>query len=117
MPTSAEALFEKAKSLFDAQDYEAAAQTFAELVAAASQVASFHAWYGRSLCNKGDANGAIVEAERALQLDRTCALAHLVRGNARHEKGDQDGAIADYSEAIRLDPKDATVLPPPGNYP
>jgi lipoprotein NlpI len=43
----------------------------------------------------------------AKQTDRTRAIAHYNRGNARAAKGDQDAAIADYDAAIKLDPKDA----------
>jgi tetratricopeptide (TPR) repeat protein len=53
---------------------------------------------------KGDANRAIAEFSRALQIDPRNAQAYQGRGNALSSKADFDRAIADYSRALEIDP-------------
>ena len=45
------------------------------------------------------------DAQKAIQIDPTHALAYATRGYSFMQKGDYDKAIADLDKAIRLDPK------------
>ena len=53
---------------------------------------------------RGDLDGAIVDATRAIELDPTLVSAWLNRGVARDMKDDAERAIADETRAIELDP-------------
>jgi tetratricopeptide (TPR) repeat protein len=55
----------------------------------------------------GDANGAIADFSRAIELDPKSLSACYNRGIARLQKGDYNGAIADLSRAIELSPNTA----------
>lgn len=115
MTTQADELFVRGKALFDAKDDKAAVEAFSQAVQLAPQNAIYRAWYARLLARVNESDKAILEANRALELDSKCAMAYFARGNARSDKGDLDGAIADYTEAIRLDPKDAMAYYNRGN--
>src|SRR5436309_1713742 len=52
-----------------------------------------------------DLDAAIVDFNRAIQLNPKDAVAYSNRGNTKRDKGDVDGAIVDYNRAIRLDSK------------
>ncbi len=56
---------------------------------------------------KGDFEGAIADADRAIELNPAVAEAYAVRGDAKRAKGDNEEAIADYDRAIELAPADA----------
>ncbi len=51
---------------------------------------------------EGKFNDALRDFTRALEIDRSSALAFYNRGNVRYALKDAVGAIADYSEAIKL---------------
>jgi len=53
---------------------------------------------------KGDMNGAIADATKAIELKPDDVIAYFNRGIEKHTKGDMDGAIADYTKAIELEP-------------
>jgi tetratricopeptide (TPR) repeat protein len=55
--------------------------------------------------NAGDTEGALADANKAIELDPVLAMAWANRGAARGRKGDWDGSIADLSRALDLDPK------------
>ncbi len=55
---------------------------------------SVYAIRGRVKLDKGDYEGAIADADRAIELDPANRLAYAVRGYAR-DKGDYEGAIAE----------------------
>ncbi|MBV8266649.1 MAG: tetratricopeptide repeat protein [Planctomycetaceae bacterium] len=63
-----------------------------------------HAGLGRALRNKGRIDGAIIEYDKAIDLDHECAWAHCGRGDAWCDKKGYDKAFADYDKAIRLNP-------------
>ena len=50
---------------------------------------------------------AIADYDKALQIDKDCAAAHLGRAKAYRGKGVLDRALADFDEALKLDPKSA----------
>jgi tetratricopeptide (TPR) repeat protein len=58
----------------------------------------------RAKYKAGDVNGALADANRAIDLDPTLAQAWMLRGLARSKNGDLDGVIADETRAIELDP-------------
>ena len=51
---------------------------------------------------KGDLDAAIVDYNRAIELDPKNSDTYNNRGAAKDAKGDLDGAIADYNRAIEL---------------
>src|SRR6266545_4106810 len=53
----------------------------------------------------GDADGAIADYNRAIELDPKNASAFNSRGMIKKSKGDLDGAIADFNSAIELNEK------------
>src|SRR4030095_7845334 len=55
----------------------------------------------------GDANGAIADFSRAIELDPKSVPANYRRGIARLQKGDYDGAIGDLTRTIELSPNTA----------
>jgi len=58
---------------------------------------------------KGDYDGAIEWANKALEMDERLADAYTIRGTAFDAKGEFDTAISDFDRAIGLNPEDATA--------
>ena len=54
-------------------------------------------------------DNAIVDFDRAIELDDQFAIAYFNRGTAKHRKGDYEGAIADFNHAIELNPQFAAA--------
>src|ERR1700722_18080752 len=67
------------------------------------------AYYNRGIAewDKGDRDDALVDFERAIELNPRYSYAYVGRGFAKEKKGDLDGAVADYNRAIEVDPRDA----------
>jgi tetratricopeptide (TPR) repeat protein len=61
-------------------------------------------WRGAEYLHKGEDELAILDFNRALDLDPTLATAYSDRGVAHRRQGRYEFAIADYTEAIRLWP-------------
>jgi len=55
----------------------------------------------------GDANGAIADFSRAIELDPKSVTANYRRGITKLQKGDYDGAIGDLTRTIELSPNTA----------
>ncbi len=53
----------------------------------------------------GDKKGAIVDYDRAIQLNPQYAGAYVDRGIAKSDLGDNNGAMSDYETAIAIDPQ------------
>ncbi|MBI1995088.1 MAG: tetratricopeptide repeat protein [Deltaproteobacteria bacterium] len=70
------------------------------------------AFYNRGLTNykKKDYDGAILDYDKAIELDPKYAAAFNNRGLAYHNKKDYDRAIQDYDRAIQLDPNYALAF-------
>ena len=66
-------------------------------------------YFDRALAkqNSGDKKGAIVDYDKAIQLNPNYSLAYNNRGLAKSALGDKKGAIVDYDKAIQLNPNDA----------
>jgi tetratricopeptide (TPR) repeat protein len=62
---------------------------------------------GQALLQKGNAEAALVEFEKAIGANPANPMLFAQRALTRQEQGDLDGAIADYGEVIRLNPNDA----------
>lgn len=60
---------------------------------------------GRSKLTRGDAEGAVADFGKAIELKPDFANAYSFRSAARMAQGDLDGAIADYSKVVELKPK------------
>ena len=54
---------------------------------------------------RGEFDQAILDYNRAIELNPQYALAYCNRGNAKTAKGDFDGGIADYNRAIQINPQ------------
>ncbi len=64
---------------------------------------------------EGDYSGAIVDYNKAIEINPKDADAYYNRGNAKDELGDYSGAIVDYNKAIEINPKDADAYKNRGN--
>jgi len=62
---------------------------------------------GNELYDKGDYEGALLNYDRAIQLEPDFGGAYLNRGNARSDLGDNQGAFADFNQALKINPNDA----------
>ncbi len=63
---------------------------------------------GEALRAKGDLEGAISDATRAIELDPACAEAWVLRARSRNGRGERAGTIEDCTRAIELAPALAT---------
>ena len=55
---------------------------------------------------KGDAEGALADYNRGIELDPKNAVAYFDRAVLKDKHGDRDGAVADYDRAIEFDPQE-----------
>jgi tetratricopeptide (TPR) repeat protein len=65
---------------------------------------------GEAAAAAGNADKALADFTRAIQLDSNLAPAYAGRGMQYYNRRDWDRAIADFTEAVRLDPKNATAF-------
>ncbi len=79
---------------FDEETYEKAKRFF---------------YRGRTKQDNADFGGAIVDFDRAIELDPRHARYYFRRGAAKQGDGDLDDAIADYTRAIEIDPHHSLV--------
>jgi tetratricopeptide (TPR) repeat protein len=59
--------------------------------------------------SKGEYDRAILEFNKAIEIDPEFAMAYNGRGNAYQDKGEYDQAILDYTKAIEIDPSYANA--------
>lgn len=59
---------------------------------------------GNARAGQGDAQGAILDFSRSIEIDPTNPIAYAARGNARVSVGELEDAITDFSKAIEIDP-------------
>ena len=57
--------------------------------------------------SRGDFQGAILDCDRAIDIDPGLGTAYLNRGTARSAAGDLDGALGDFEHAIAIDSRDS----------
>lgn len=73
--------------------------------ALALQSSTVYFYRGRTKQDNGDLVGAIVDFDKAIEIDPRHARYYFRRGGARESNGDLDGAIADYTKAIEIHPQ------------
>ncbi len=66
--------------------------------------AQSHIDRGNTKYTAGDKQGALIEYNRALEIDPNSPVAYTGRGNVKDDLGDKEGAIADYGRAIEINP-------------
>jgi tetratricopeptide (TPR) repeat protein len=93
---------------FARQDYKGAIAAYTEAIrlnpSNAVKVAIYVNRAG-ARSNLGDHQGALNDANQAIQLDPKNVFAYMNRANARGNLGDHQGALNDANQAIQLDPK------------
>jgi tetratricopeptide (TPR) repeat protein len=62
---------------------------------------------GTAQAQLGDADGAIADYDRAIEIDPRLLLAYNNRGNLRQYLGNMAGAIADFSQVLKIDSQSA----------
>jgi len=77
-------------------------------------VAIFHN-RGSAHNSKGEYDRAILEFNKAIEINPQFIMAYNNRGNAYQDKGEFDQAILDYTKAIEIDPKYASAYTNRGN--
>ena len=65
-----------------------------------------HVSLGNVLLQKGKADEAIIQYQKALQIRSNYADAHLNLGNAFHQEGRMDEAVTQYQQALEFKPDD-----------
>ena len=70
---------------------------------------------GNTKYNLGDYSGAILDYNKAIEINPNDAGAYYKRGNAKRILGDNRGAIQDYNKAIEINPNDAEAYLKRGN--
>jgi len=60
---------------------------------------------GRALLAKGDANGAVAQADKAIRIEKDEALFYALRGEARQKLGRTAEAMKDFDKAVALNPE------------
>jgi tetratricopeptide (TPR) repeat protein/S1-C subfamily serine protease len=97
-------LNEKAVILNDKKEYQAAIAIYDESIRAYPEA---YAYYNRGTTKStlGNKQGAIVDFDRAIELNPKLTQAYFNRGAAKSELRNNQGAIIDYDRAIELNPK------------
>jgi predicted TPR repeat methyltransferase len=70
---------------------------------------SFRYLRGVARADQGDADGAIADLTKTIELDPGTIAAYVRRGGAFEAKGDKARAAADYRSALEIDQYDATA--------
>ena len=71
------------------------------------QTAEKHLENGNAKYNLRDYSGAILDYNKAIEINPYYTEAYYKRGNAKRDIGDNHGAIQDYNKAIEINPNDA----------
>ena len=93
-----------AASLFEAGRYAEAAEAYAALLAEDPDDSSLRASYGGVLGAVGRYDEALVQLDRAIELDPLNAEAYHNRGLVHERRGEREAAIAEYRSALRYRP-------------
>src|SRR5690606_39369259 len=84
-------------------------------VIAFAQTAKDHTQKGRELYEKREYMEALLNLNRALELDKNYSQAYYVRGNIKDAFDDRHGAMKDYNLAVEKNPKFAEAFFARGN--
>jgi tetratricopeptide (TPR) repeat protein len=71
---------------------------------AGARLAEMYQERARVRLQLGDREGALLDADRSVELEPHAALVRAERGGVRFRVGDLNGALEDYEAAVRLDP-------------
>ena len=88
------------------KDYDKAFKDFTEVIQLNPDNHSY-TLRGSAYNNTGEYDKAILDLNKAIELDSNYANAHVARGFAYNRKGEYDKAILDLNKAIELDPNHA----------
>ena len=93
-------------------DIQSSAEPLArQAVALDGHNAVARAWLSYALYMRGDPQGAVAEADRALALSPNLALGYWRRATALIFSGRQQEGLADLQTSLTLDPRDANLAP------
>lgn len=88
---------------------------FISFVSAAQTTAKDYTQKGRDLLEKREYVEALVNLNKAIELDANYSAAYYLRGNIKDNFEDRHGAMKDYNMAIEKNPKFADALCARGN--
>jgi len=80
-----------------------------------AQTAKEYAQKGRDLYEKGEFMEALLNANKAIEVDQNYAAAYYLRANIKDNFDDRHGAMKDYNVAIEKNPKFADAFYARGN--
>jgi tetratricopeptide (TPR) repeat protein len=103
---SASAYFLAARHEYEAKRYDPARQYIQRALELAPDASGLHAWYAMLLLDRGESFEAIVQGERAVQLDPASAGAQSVLGQAYYRAERLDDAVAAWERAQELGPNE-----------
>ncbi len=110
-PNALEAYVELAETLIGQGDFASAKEVVDQILQRGPQSARGHALAGRLLENEKQADAAVLEYGRAIELDANMADAYYRRGKILHtQKNDAAGAVASLSKAVDLKPDEPSYL-------
>lgn len=106
LPHSKEILFKKALAQQDVKDYDGAKDTYATLLKYHPRYDNAYVGRARLHLVSGDTVSALVDADRAIEINRNNVNAYLIRADvAISSEKDYAKALADMDEAIKLQPR------------
>jgi tetratricopeptide (TPR) repeat protein len=110
----AERLFGIGQGFFRRRQWEAATRYFRDALGTNLRHFRARLHLGEALLELGQTDKAVVELERAYELDRDEARLPLARAlvaeaKAREGTGDEDGALAAYERALQISPNEQVV--------
>lgn len=85
-------------------------EIYSELIEAEPKVGRLYTLRGGALWAAGNADGALDDFNKAIELGYVEAHAYMSRGLFYAARGEHDKAIEDYTTAIEKDPKDVSPL-------
>jgi tetratricopeptide (TPR) repeat protein len=96
-------------ALFQGKNYDEAIRLYSKAIESGElsreQLSLAYVLRGIAWGTKGDTDKAMVDFNKAIEIDPKNARAYYYRGYAWRTKGDNDKAIADFTKVIEIDPK------------
>lgn len=71
--------------------------------------AEIYYWSATIKSSMGDKQAALIDYDKAVELNPNESSAYVMRGICKSDLGDNDGAIEDYNQAIQINPKDSSA--------
>jgi tetratricopeptide (TPR) repeat protein len=101
---AAAALMRQGMTLFNAKEYQKAAERFSAAVKADPRLAEAHRMLGEAHFFQDNYTAAVQDYSRAIEIDPKLASAYSARGVAKYLLKDPKGCLSDESKAIELNP-------------